>query len=239
VTGGSRPPVLVTGATGRRPDRGRSPRRVASSGARPDPPGGVRGDSSRRRRGDHRRLHGSFIAGTGARGCRDRVPRLDGGWRRCTRRSNASSRGLGSSGRSSARGCSRRTHCSGGRPRSKPTASSGGRTPRPKPRRCTTATSLRLRRSPSVGEGHAGADYVLTGPDALTQATRLPTSCDGRGSDQTALHRSSRLILRSARIRPDVWHVGQYVTSCDSYDTRRRSSPHTGQGDPYRPCTVK
>ena len=32
---------------------------------------------------------------------------------------------------------------------------------------------------------------------------------------------------------------GQYTTSCDSYDTRLRSSPHTGHGSPALPCTVK
>lgn len=66
-----------------------------------------------------------------------------------------------------------------------------------------------------------------------------PGAAGAAGNAGEASYRIRRERRRSARIFPPVWHVGQYVTSCDSYETRRRSSPHTGHGAPYRPCTVK
>ena len=71
-------------------------------------------------------------------------------WRCSTPISSGSSRPPGSSRRSSGRGCSRRTRCSGGRPRSAPTVSSGGRTALPRRHPSMTATWQPSRRGPCI-----------------------------------------------------------------------------------------
>lgn len=41
-------------------------------------------------------------------------------------------------------------------------------------------------------------------------------------------------VLRSARILPLVWQVGQYCRAVSAKETSRTVSPHTGQGCPVR-----
>ena len=68
----------------------------------------------------------------------------------------------------------------GGR-RSETATSSGGRTARPRRHRSTSATSRPWRRARCLEDGHAGGDYVLTGPESLSQAEQVSIIGDAIG----------------------------------------------------------
>ena len=141
------PPVLVTGATGRRLLR------QLSSVSQP-----TRGASS----SSHHRSRPRTLSSSNRTRWRCSTPALSG-----------SSRPPGSRRRSSGRGFSRRTRCSGGRPRFAPTVSSAGPTALPRQHPSMTATWQPSRRGPCMRTGMLEVDYVLTGPESLSQAEQV------------------------------------------------------------------
>lgn len=96
-----------------------------------------------------------------------------------------------------------------------------------------TLLRWRVRRGACTGIGGPVSGERRTRQLWRTRRTRTGRACRSIGETADA-YRIRRDSLRSASTLPPVWQFGQYVTSCDSYDTRRRSSPHTGHGSPYR-----
>ena len=94
-------------------------------------------------------------------------------WRCSTPILSGSSRPPGSSRRSSGRGCSRRTRC--GRPRFAPAVSSGGLTALPRQHPVDDRDVAAVAARTLYQDGHAGGDYVLRGPESLSQAV-VPAS---------------------------------------------------------------
>ena len=126
--------------------------------------------------------------------------------------------------------------------------------------RLTTGATVTMPDSPFVhvfvARGAAtleGAGDLATGDAVrLTEAGRLELTATADDTEVVVwdmqseladrprrVYLTSRDKRRSASTLPPVWHVGQYTTSCDSYETRLSSLPHSGHGSPFFPCTVK
>ena len=92
----------------------------------------------------------------------------------CTKVSRSSSRRRGRDGPSCALGCSRRTHLHGGDCRCAPAIPCAGRMQTLRRLQFTSRTSRPLR-SERSWIPHDGAEYVLTGPESLSQRQQVET----------------------------------------------------------------